>query len=317
MSVIQRWVLKTDTNGVSPTGSKSPFDSPTIMRKASEELGRAAQGACRANLSLALSPVAALATVTTTATGQETSGDTLTVANSVITFETSGAAASSNQVNIATGSAGTSTSGANPATTTGAGAVSFYININGDGAQLVSVKGASGAAIATALQVSIRALTPFNALNAVAYSSATVSYGSTYVITSGVKGLSSSVVVSANPPGISSAAGTTGAALLKLGILNGGTEAIGTYTTNDGIVALINGQTLASGFTTSSTTWAGICTAYACGNVLTLTASIPGTMGNGLALAVSSTGSVMVLTHVWGAATAGTEGTSGVFAMGL
>lgn len=315
MASTQRWILKTDTNGISPTGAKNSVDTATMLRKVSEEAGRCAQGACSSNLSLSLNPVYALATVSTT-NGSETAGDTLTVANSAITLETSAAAGASNQVNIGTGSAGTSTSGATPATTTAGAVVSFYININGDGPQLVSVKASTGATIASTLQTNIRALTPFNALNAVAFTSATVTYGSTYVITSGAKGLTSSVVVTPSVSG-NSFQQTTGAALLKLGILAGGTEVIGTYTTLDGIAALINGVALTSGFTTKSTTWAGICTATVCGNVLTLTASLPGTIGNGLALAVSSTGSTMTLTHVWGAATAGTEGTAGVFSMGL
>lgn len=312
---VNRIILKANNNDVSPTGFGAG-DAPTILRKLSTLLGSCAQGAASSNVQLSYNPVAALATITTTNTGSETASDTLTVGNVVITFETSAAVGASNQVNIAAGTAGTSTGKATGAITTApsASGLAIMVNINGDGPQICYFNDAgthTGAGVAAGLQTAIRALTPFNALNAVAYSSATAAFSSThYIVTSGVKGNNSSVVITSAP-------GNTGAAGLELGILNGGTEAVGTYTTNNGIAALINGQTLAAGFTTKSTSFAGICTAFACGNVLTLTAAIPGTIGNGLALAVSSTGTVMALTHVWGAATAGTEGTLGTFKSGL
>jgi phage tail sheath gpL-like len=65
----------------------------------------------------------------------------------------------------------------------------------------------------------------------------------------------------------------------------------------------------------SSSSFTGICTASAASGVITLTAGLPGAIGNGLALAKSST--AITLTHLWGADTAGTEGTSKTFAMGL
>ena len=309
MSVLNRWILKADTNGVSPTGFTKNADAPTMYRKVADLLERCGQGAAASSLWVSLSPVAALATVTTTHTGDETASDTLTVGNIVITMESSAAAGASNQVNIASGTAGTSASAATPALT--ATALRINVNINGDGAQGIFIDDAgthTGAQIAAKIQTAIRALTPFNALNAVAYSSATCAYTSVYTITAGVKGLSS-VVVTPVP-------GNAGATNLKLGVLQGGTEAVGTFSTNNAIAALINGQTLTGGFTTSSTSFNGICTAFACGDILTLTAAIGGTMGNGLALAVSSTGTKMVLTHLWGAATAGTEGTSAKYSLG-
>ncbi len=304
--VVSRYIVTAAANEVSPTGF-GKGDAPTMLRKLSSLFGALSQGAYASKLDLAYKPIAALATVTTTHTGDETANDTLTVGNLIITFKSSAAAGASKQVNIASGSAGTSTSGASPALT--ATALTFFVNINGDGPQPIYLDDAgthTGNAVAAAIQVAIRALTPFNALNAVAYSSATCTYGSTYVITSGAKGSNSTVAVTG-----------AGAATLKLGAFNGGVEAAGTYTTNNGIVSLINGQVNASGFTTSSAAWAGMCTAYACGDVLTLTAYVPGTMGNGLDLEVSSTGTKMVLTHVWGAATAGTEGTQKVFSQGI
>jgi hypothetical protein len=71
------------------------------------------------------------------------------------------------------------------------------------------------------------------------------------------------------------------------------------------VVALIN----------SSASFTGICTASNVAGVITLVAAIPGTIGNGLALAKSST--AITLTNLWGASVAGTEGTAAVFAQGL
>ncbi len=303
--VVSRYIVTAAANEVSPTGF-GKGDAPTILRKLSSMFGALAQGAYASSLKLSYKPISALATVTTTATGDETADDTLTVGNLIITMKASGAAAASKQVNIASGTAGTSTSGASPALT--ATALRFFVNINGDGAQSVYIDDAgthTGAQIAAKIQTAIRALTAINSLNAAAYSAATCTYGSTYIITSGVKGLSTVVVTG------------SGASTLKLGVFNGGVEATGTFSTNNAIAALINGTTLTGGFTTSSTAWNGICTAFVCGNVLTLTATIPGTVGNGLALSVSSTGTKMVLTNVWGADTAGTEGTSGTFSQGI
>lgn len=70
------------------------------------------------------------------------------------------------------------------------------------------------------------------------------------------------------------------------------------------VVSLIN----------SSASFTGICTATNAGAVITLTAAIPGTIGNGLALSKSSTS--ITLTNLWGASVAGSEGTAAVFARG-
>lgn len=307
MSNITRLVLKTDTNVFDPT-VLSNTDGPGVARKLEDLLGRASQGACAANLSVATAPIAAVALVNTT-NGSETASDTLTVAGIAITLETSGAAGASKQVNIAAGTKGTSTSGASPAITTASATLQFNININGDGPQLLMINDAgthTGAQIASQIQTAIRALTAINSNNAVAYSSATCTYGSTYVITSGAAGNNSSVVVTG-----------AGAATLKLGVFNGGAEVVGNFTTLNAIAALINGQTLTGGFTTKSAAWNGICTAFVCGANMWITAALPGTMGNGLALAVSSTGSIMTITSAFGVAVAGTEGKAGVFSIGL
>ena len=97
MSVINRWILKEDSNGLSPTGFGAG-DAPTMLRKASDLLGACAQGAHSSNFQLAYNPVAAQATITVTGTG--TAADTLTVLGTTITMETSGALPASNQVNI-------------------------------------------------------------------------------------------------------------------------------------------------------------------------------------------------------------------------
>ncbi len=183
MSIINRLVVTTDTNGVSPTGF-SNADAPTIMRQCADLLGRGAQGGCAANLKLAFAPIAAKATVTAGSTG--TNGDTLTIANVVITMKTSGADSSNNEINI-------------------------------------------GGSV-TALM--------------------------------------------------------------------------------DQVTALVNGT--ASG---SPNSWAGICSASNLAGVLTLTAFMPGTAGNGLQLSISST--ALTITHAWGTSVAGTEGTYQAFSLGL
>lgn len=72
------------------------------------------------------------------------------------------------------------------------------------------------------------------------------------------------------------------------------------------IVALVN----------SSASFTGICTALPnVAGAVTLVAALPGTIGNGLGLAKSST--ALTLTNLWGASVAGSEGTAAVFAQGL
>ena len=106
MSVINRIILKTDSNGVDPTGFTSgSLDAPTMARKCASLLGAVAQGSHNGNLNLSLSPVAAKATITFSGNCHNTYA--LTVCGVAITFETSSAAGASNQVNI--GSAGDGT----------------------------------------------------------------------------------------------------------------------------------------------------------------------------------------------------------------
>lgn len=96
MSVINRLVVTTNTNGVTPVGF-SNADAPKIIRECADLLGRAAQGGCSANVKLAFAPVAAQGKLTMTGNG--TNGDTITIGNVVITIVTSGA--TGNQVNVA------------------------------------------------------------------------------------------------------------------------------------------------------------------------------------------------------------------------
>lgn len=78
----------------------------------------------------------------------------------------------------------------------------------------------------------------------------------------------------------------------------------------DQVRALINGTTALS-----PNSWAGICSATNVAGVITLTAYLPGTMGNGLALAENS--SSVTLSNAFGSLTAGTEGTKATYKVGL
>ena len=95
MSVINRYVITVDNNGVSPTGF-TKGDAPSILRCISNQFGGAAQGSPSSNLKMAYNPVAAVGKLT--CTGNGTNGDTMSIANVTITIVTSGA--TGNQVNI-------------------------------------------------------------------------------------------------------------------------------------------------------------------------------------------------------------------------
>lgn len=113
--------------------------------------------------------------------------------------------------------AGKSISGSSPATT--ATGLSFSVNIDGDGAQAISVSDGgthTGAAVAAAIQTAIRALTANSAGHQASINAVTCVYTTVYTITSGSTGSGSSVVVTG-----------AGASTLKLGVANGGTETVG------------------------------------------------------------------------------------------
>lgn len=65
----------------------------------------------------------------------------------------------------------------------------------------------------------------------------------------------------------------------------------------------------------SSASFTGICTASSALGVITLSAALPGTIGNGLQLSESSTS--ITLTNAFGSLTAGTEGTAATFSSGI
>lgn len=121
----------------------------------------------------------------------------------------------------ASGTPGTSTSGLSPATSVAMGDT-LIIDINGSGeAQMITFPTAlsTGVAIAAEIQTLVRALTAANPTNQPAYNNFTATYtGTQYILTAGTVGDLSSVEVTANV-GV--------AAALKLGVANGGVEAMG------------------------------------------------------------------------------------------
>lgn len=119
----------------------------------------------------------------------------------------------------------------------------FMINLNGDGPQKVVAAGATGAAIAQSIQTAVQALLPLRGSTpAATYTGFTAAFdGGTgkYTLTSGQGGKRSSVQVT-------DSSGGKAAALLKLGVSNGGIEtggaavlrpANGTYHVGDDTVA--------------------------------------------------------------------------------
>lgn len=144
-------------------------------------------------------------------------GDTISIkdSTSAITYTYTGA----------TSNSGTSASGATPATT--ATTLSFSVNINGDGAQAISVDDGgthTGAHIAAVIQTAIRALVANSEFNQAAISATTCVYTTVYTITSGS--------VAANGAPSSAVVTGAGALTLKLGVANGGTETAGTNANN-------------------------------------------------------------------------------------
>jgi phage tail sheath protein FI len=121
--------------------------------------------------------------------------------------------------------AGNSTSGANPVTTLPAAQRSFYIDVNGDGPQLVTIAdpATTGLQIAQSIATAVAALKPqrpSTSPNAFIHFAAAFS-NNAYVLSSGTNGKSSSVRVTNAAPA------SNAAAALKLGISNLGAEATG------------------------------------------------------------------------------------------
>lgn len=147
------------------------------------------------------------------------------------------------------GEAGTSISGATAATSLPAERRRLQVNLNGDGAQTITLADpvTTGAEIATAIQTAVRDLDRLRASTpAAAFDSFTAGFANgVLTLTSGAAGRQSSVQVTDDPTG------NNAATLLELGVTNGGAEATGgavlrpangTYLLGDGAVA---GATLA------------------------------------------------------------------------
>lgn len=117
-------------------------------------------------------------------------------------------AANLNSATAPTGVRGNVVASAASVTTTAAGNNSFTINLNGDGAQTITVaNGLTGSALATAIQNAVRALIPNDPFKGAAYAgfTASVNASNTFTFTSGMTGTTNNsttgtgtVVVTAN-----------------------------------------------------------------------------------------------------------------------
>jgi flagellar hook protein FlgE len=110
-------------------------------------------------------------------------------------------------------------SGAAAVTTSAAGNLAFNINLNGDGAQTVTVAaGLTGAPLADAIQTAVRALAPVDPYRASAYSGFTATYDATttkFSFTSGMTG-SATTAGSTATAVVTAVAGDTLATSLKM-----------------------------------------------------------------------------------------------------
>jgi flagellar hook protein FlgE len=117
-------------------------------------------------------------------------------------------AANLNSATTPSGVRGNVVASAASTTTTAAGNNSFTINLNGDGAQTITVaNGLTGSALATAIQNAVRALVPNDSFKGAAYAgfTASVNASNTFTFTSGMTGTTNNsttgtgtVVVTAN-----------------------------------------------------------------------------------------------------------------------
>ena len=139
--------------------------------------------------------------------------------------------------------AGTSVSGASPATSLPADRRRLRIDLNGDGPQAITLADpvTTGDEVAAAIQAAVRDLTPQRASTpASTFDQFTAGFaGGVYTLTSGEPGRGSAVRVTNDPTG-------NAAQLLRLGVTSGGSEstgaaalrpANGTYLVGDGAVA--------------------------------------------------------------------------------
>jgi flagellar hook protein FlgE len=137
-------------------------------------------------------------------------------------------AANLNSASTPTGVRGSLVGSGSSTTTTAAGNNSFNINLNGDGAQTVTVaNGLTGAALATAIQNAVRSLTPNDPYLAAAYSGFTATVGPTGVFTfsSGITGTPNNSTTGTGDVTVTANGGDTLAANLNM---TGGTQTTGT-----------------------------------------------------------------------------------------
>ena len=128
-------------------------------------------------------------------------------------------AANLNSSTAVTGVRGNVVGSAASATTSAAGNLSFSINLNGDGAQTVTVAaGSTGAALATAIQNAVRALTPTDPFRAAAYTgfTATVNAAGFFTLASGLAGVTDNTTASTGAVVIAANGADTLAANLNL-----------------------------------------------------------------------------------------------------
>src|ERR1700730_12254024 len=149
--------------------------------------------------------ISATANSTNTATaaqGISRSGQ-LSVGNGTVALKL-GVANGGTETPGAVGVSGISRSGVTPSTNPPADQRKFRINLNGDGAQEVTIPAAAatGADIATAIQTAVRSLTANSPANQAAYGSFTCTFETaaaatnpSYLLTSGTTGVGSTVVV--------------------------------------------------------------------------------------------------------------------------
>lgn len=137
-------------------------------------------------------------------------------------------AANLNSSTVPTGVRGNVVASGASATTTAAGNNSFDIDLNGDGAQTVTVaNGLTGAALATAIQNAVRALTPTDPFKAAAYSgfTAAVSPAGVFTFSSGLTGTTYNSTAGTGDVTVTANGADTLAANLNM---TGGTQTSGT-----------------------------------------------------------------------------------------
>ncbi len=128
-------------------------------------------------------------------------------------------AANLNSATAPTGVRGNVVASAASTTTTAAGNTSFNINLNGDGAQTITVaNGLTGSALATAIQNAVRALVPNDPFKDAAYAgfTASVNASDTFTFTSGMTGTTNNSTTGTGTVVITANGGDTLAANLNM-----------------------------------------------------------------------------------------------------